>query len=45
MPFVGKNNSTAKDRLFAEAIVRQPIRERQKAEQAAREEARHYHFK
>ena len=45
MPFVGKNKWTAKDRLFAEAIVRQPIRERQKAEQAAREEARHYHFK
>ena len=42
MPFVGKNNLSAKDLLFAEAIVRQPIRERQKAEQAAREKARQW---
>ena len=42
MPFVGKNNLSAKDLLFAEAIVRQPVRERQKAEQAAREKARQW---
>ena len=37
MPFVGKNNLTAKERLYGEAIINQTRREREKAQQEAEE--------
>lgn len=42
MPFVGKNNSTAKERLYGEAIINQTRREREKAQQEAEEKARRW---
>ena len=42
MPFVGKNNLTAKERLYGEAILNQTRREREKAQQEAEEKARRW---
>ena len=42
MPFVGKNNLTAKERLYGEAIINQTRREREKAQQEAEEKARRW---
>lgn len=42
MPFAGKNNLTAKERLYGEAIINQTRREREKAQQEAEEKARRW---